>query len=68
MENLKYTLSKMAMLAFRLALTNDEGERKSKLSSVMKLSKTIDATTIARLLSHEDEHGHGACLYVCLRQ
>ena len=25
----------------------------------MKHSKTIDATTIARLLSHEDEHGMG---------
>ena len=25
----------------------------------MKYSKTIDATTIARLLSHEDEHGMG---------
>lgn len=32
---------------------------KSKLSSGMKHSKTIDAATIVRLLSHEDEHGMG---------
>ena len=32
---------------------------KSKLSLGMKHSKTIDTTTIARLLNHEDEHGMG---------
>ena len=33
---------------------------KSNLSSVMKHSKTIDAATIARLLSHDDKHGMGS--------
>ena len=32
---------------------------KSKLSSGMKRSKTIDAATIVRLLNHVDEHGMG---------
>ena len=32
---------------------------KSNSSSTMKHSKAIDTTTIARLLSHEDEHGMG---------
>ena len=32
---------------------------KSELSSVKKHCKAIETTTIARLLSHEDEHGMG---------
>ena len=32
---------------------------KSKLNSGMKHSKTIDTSTIARLLRHEDAHGMG---------